>query len=257
MEQVAAACAGRVKVSDKRDDHPDLSLVWKIQSIPTLLYFVDGNLRAKIVGTPARSDSFKLRSVSQGGDSKVSIRTRTMRTNTAIVNAAQPSRSLTPPEGSLDFCSRNLALLNSDKRKPAIVTMQKHTQDHENNRIYTDRNWERSRNVVRGAEVEPALAPTVQHSDRRQNSTPSRGGFGRRGWRRISVGVRHSAWRRGGGRPAAFGSRQAHDFALTSVSYGYMLGEVVGQGHWYRGNWKSAANFQRLQVSHRAIGWLD
>jgi len=35
---------------------------------------------------------------------------------------------------------------------------------------------------------------------------------------------------------AAFGSRQAHDFALTSVSYGHMWGPVLGEGHWYRGN---------------------
>jgi hypothetical protein len=37
---------------------------------------------------------------------------------------------------------------------------------------------------------------------------------------------------------ASFGSRQAHDLALTSLSYGHMLGPVVGQGHWYRGNFE-------------------
>jgi len=35
---------------------------------------------------------------------------------------------------------------------------------------------------------------------------------------------------------AAFGSRQAHDLSLASLSYGHMLTPVVGQGHWYRGN---------------------
>jgi len=35
---------------------------------------------------------------------------------------------------------------------------------------------------------------------------------------------------------AIFGSRQAHDLALGSLSYGHMLGKVLGQGHWYRGN---------------------
>ena len=35
---------------------------------------------------------------------------------------------------------------------------------------------------------------------------------------------------------AAFGSRQAHDLALMSLSYGHMLGPVLGEGHWYRGN---------------------
>jgi thioredoxin 1 len=73
LEEVATACAGRVKVVKlNADNHPDLSFVWKIQSIPTLLYFIDGNLRAKIVGTASREAILsKLRSVSQGGDSKV------------------------------------------------------------------------------------------------------------------------------------------------------------------------------------------
>jgi lipid A 3-O-deacylase len=33
-----------------------------------------------------------------------------------------------------------------------------------------------------------------------------------------------------------FGSRQAHDLALISLSYGHMLGPVIGEGHWYCGN---------------------
>jgi len=72
LEEVATACAGRVKVVKlNADNHPDLSFVWKIQSIPTLLYFIDGNLRAKIVGTASREAILsKLESVTQGGDSK-------------------------------------------------------------------------------------------------------------------------------------------------------------------------------------------
>jgi lipid A 3-O-deacylase len=35
---------------------------------------------------------------------------------------------------------------------------------------------------------------------------------------------------------ATFGSRQAHDMALMSLSYGHMLGPVIGEGHWFRGN---------------------
>jgi len=35
-----------------------------------------------------------------------------------------------------------------------------------------------------------------------------------------------------------FGSLQAHDLALLSVSYGHMLGHTVGKGHFYRGNWE-------------------
>jgi thioredoxin 1 len=70
--EVAAACAGRVKVVKiNADNHPDLSLFWKIQCIPTLLYFVDGNLRAKIVGTASKEAILsKIRSVTHGGDSK-------------------------------------------------------------------------------------------------------------------------------------------------------------------------------------------
>ena len=71
LEEVAATCAGREKVVRiNADNNPDLSLVWNIQSIPTLLYFVDGNLRAKIVGTASKEAILsKLRSVT-GGDSK-------------------------------------------------------------------------------------------------------------------------------------------------------------------------------------------
>ncbi len=37
---------------------------------------------------------------------------------------------------------------------------------------------------------------------------------------------------------AGFGSRVAHNLALVSLSYGHMLGRVMGAGHWYRGNWE-------------------
>ena len=72
LEEVAAACAGRAKVARiNADNNPDLSLVWNIQSIPTLLYFVDGNLRARIVGTASKEAILsKLRSVTTNGDSK-------------------------------------------------------------------------------------------------------------------------------------------------------------------------------------------
>jgi hypothetical protein len=34
------------------------------------------------------------------------------------------------------------------------------------------------------------------------------------------------------------GSRQSHDLALVSISYGYMVGSVKGEGYWYQGNWE-------------------
>src|SRR5260370_37235625 len=37
------------------------------------------------------------------------------------------------------------------------------------------------------------------------------------------------------------GSHQAHDLALTSLSYGHVLGPVLGAGHWYRGNFEFRA----------------
>jgi hypothetical protein len=35
---------------------------------------------------------------------------------------------------------------------------------------------------------------------------------------------------------ATFGSREAHDLALATLSYGHMLSRTWGEGHWYRGN---------------------
>ncbi len=72
LVEVAAACARRVKVVKiNADNNPDLSLVLGIQSIPTLLYFADGSLCAKIVGTASKEAILsKIRSVSHGGDSK-------------------------------------------------------------------------------------------------------------------------------------------------------------------------------------------
>src|SRR5258707_4939577 len=52
----------------------------------------------------------------------------------------------------------------------------------------------------------------------------------------------------GAGGLAALRGRQAHDFALTSLSYGYMLGEVVGEGRWYCGDLEIPAElFRGLQ----------
>jgi len=37
---------------------------------------------------------------------------------------------------------------------------------------------------------------------------------------------------------AAFGGREAHHLALVSVSYGHMLSHVLGEGHFYKGNFE-------------------
>jgi len=55
LEEVASERAGKLKVVRvNADTNLDLSLWFDIQSIPTLLYFVAGNVRAKIVGTATK-----------------------------------------------------------------------------------------------------------------------------------------------------------------------------------------------------------
>ena len=70
-DEVAGACAGRVKVVRiNADDHPDLSMWYDIQSIPSLLIFVEGILRDKVVGTVSKEGILtKLRPLVPGLDS--------------------------------------------------------------------------------------------------------------------------------------------------------------------------------------------
>lgn len=70
LDKVAAACAGTIRVVRvNADDNPDLSLWYEIQSIPTLLYFVDGSIRARIVGTASKEAILaKVSALSPGGD---------------------------------------------------------------------------------------------------------------------------------------------------------------------------------------------
>jgi lipid A 3-O-deacylase len=55
---------------------------------------------------------------------------------------------------------------------------------------------------------------------------------------------------------ATCGSTQAHGLALASLSYGRMIGQVKGEGHWYRGNWEIRAElFGGVQYSP-TTDWL-
>jgi len=55
LDEVVSACAGSVKVAwVNADDNPNLSMWYGIQSIPTLLYFVDARPRARVVGTVSK-----------------------------------------------------------------------------------------------------------------------------------------------------------------------------------------------------------
>lgn len=72
LDEVAIACGGSVKVVKvNADDNPELSLWYDVQSIPTLLYFVSGSLRARLVGTASKEAILsKLQAVSHRGDAR-------------------------------------------------------------------------------------------------------------------------------------------------------------------------------------------
>jgi thioredoxin 1 len=56
LQEVAAACGGKVKVVKvNADDSLDLSLWCDIQSVPTLLFFLQGNPCLRIVGTASKA----------------------------------------------------------------------------------------------------------------------------------------------------------------------------------------------------------
>jgi thioredoxin 1 len=55
LAEVAKACERSLKVVKiNADDNPELGLWYGVQSVPTLLYFVGGNVRAKLVGTASK-----------------------------------------------------------------------------------------------------------------------------------------------------------------------------------------------------------
>ena len=71
LREVTNACSGRVKViSIDVDGNPDLGLWYGIRSIPTLVFFQNGKVRGKIVGTTTKEVILsKLHSVFLGDDS--------------------------------------------------------------------------------------------------------------------------------------------------------------------------------------------
>jgi thioredoxin 1 len=55
LDEIASECSGKLKVvSVNADGNLDLSLWYDVRSVPTLLYFVSGNVHAKIVGTATK-----------------------------------------------------------------------------------------------------------------------------------------------------------------------------------------------------------
>ena len=55
LREIARECAGKIKVMKvNADDSLDLSLSYEIRFVPTLLYFVGGKPRERIVGTASK-----------------------------------------------------------------------------------------------------------------------------------------------------------------------------------------------------------
>ena len=51
LNEVAQACNGNAKIFKVNvDDNPDLGTIYGVQSIPMLIFFINGLVRAKIVG---------------------------------------------------------------------------------------------------------------------------------------------------------------------------------------------------------------
>jgi len=51
LDEVADACNRNAKIVKVNvDDNPDLGTIYAVQSVPTLIYFFNGAVRAKIVG---------------------------------------------------------------------------------------------------------------------------------------------------------------------------------------------------------------
>ena len=71
LNQIMRTSTGSVKfVKINSDDNPDLSLWYGIHSIPVLLYFLDGVVRARITGTASKQAILaKLESVTSNDDS--------------------------------------------------------------------------------------------------------------------------------------------------------------------------------------------
>ena len=67
LDEVAEICHGKAKVLKVNvDDNPDLGTWYGIQSVPTLNYFINGTVRAKIVGMASpRAILAKLESLPQ------------------------------------------------------------------------------------------------------------------------------------------------------------------------------------------------
>src|SRR5208283_5177683 len=68
LDEVAQACNGNANIFKVNvDDNPDLGTIYGVQSIPMLIFFLNGTVRAKIVGmVSAKAVLAKLNSLTPG-----------------------------------------------------------------------------------------------------------------------------------------------------------------------------------------------
>jgi len=71
LDEVGDVCEGKVKVFTMNvDDNPDLGTRYAIQSVPTLIFFINGAVRLKIIGTvSSKAVIAKLLSLTSGNTS--------------------------------------------------------------------------------------------------------------------------------------------------------------------------------------------
>ncbi|MCC6697649.1 MAG: thiol reductase thioredoxin [Candidatus Hydrogenedentes bacterium] len=56
LDEIATSCAETLKVVRvNADGNPDLGTLYDIRAVPTLLFFVDGCVRGKVVGTASKA----------------------------------------------------------------------------------------------------------------------------------------------------------------------------------------------------------
>ena len=78
LDEVAGACNGNAKIFKVNvDDNPDLGTIYGVQSIPMLIFFFNGTVRAKIVGMVSpKAVLAKLNSLTPGNSpANASVRT--------------------------------------------------------------------------------------------------------------------------------------------------------------------------------------
>lgn len=86
LAELAGTCNGTAKVFKVDvDDNPDLGTVYAIQSVPTLMIFLDGAVRVKIVGTvSAKAILAKLQSLSDEKSSTAGFESNQAKMNPEI-----------------------------------------------------------------------------------------------------------------------------------------------------------------------------